>query len=314
MPNVKVDLFADYQRKASGWARANALSGNLKIKGFGKQQDRVESWLRAHSFGSTIENMHQRIEARPRKVHLCENFIVPDECKKDVESIFEIVRSGGDLTQFLGNNIRKLGATDNLLNVWGIFHFHMKPFQQRIPGEDNSLLFAYVTDDAFYVVGFGGHDCLHNTDIIKTLQRECPHAFPECSEDAVADVDSNAYACLRKNNINAIVSVNGVACLPAGGGVNFNGESTKAYCEMVYLRSRFDKFSKILQQRFLLDIRGFDECHEDSMHIESVSLRLLNMTSNGLVLDCPELGVVVAYRIENEGLRLLSVCTSGQIC
>ena len=314
MPDVKVNLFADYQRLASEWARSNVLSGNLKIKDIGKQQDRIAPWLQEHSFGAAIENMHQRIEPRPRKVLFCKDFIVPDDHKGEVESILELVKSGGDLTQFLGKNIRKLGAPDMILNFWGIFHFHMKPFSQRIPGADDNLLFAYVTDDTFYVVGFGGHERLYDTGLIKTLQMDFPQVFPSCSEKPVVDIDSDAYANLCKGKVNAIVSINGVACPPVGGGVNSDGESTKSYCETIVLHRTLDRYSEIIKKSFLSDIRKMGECYVDAVRSETITLRLQTMVPGGIILECPEGELVVSYRITKDGLSMLGVCAGGRVC
>lgn len=298
MPDVKVNLFADYQRLASEWARSNALSGNLKIKGVGRQQDRVEPWLQEHSFEAAMENMHQRIEPRPRKVLVCKDFIVPDEHKGQVETILEIARSGGDLTQYLGYNIQKLGASDMMLNIWGISHFHMKPFAQRVPGEDDELLFAHITEDTFYVVGFGGHTDLKDTRFIKTLQRNFPETLQRFRFDneATIDIDSPDYVKLCESNVNVVVSINGIAYYSPGGGVNTNSNSTTSYCETIVMRRRLDIASKALEQGFLSGLEQLSEGFVGGIKSSTLNLKLIGFQNNEILVECPELGLTVSYR------------------
>ncbi len=308
MPEVKVNLFADYQRLASEWARSNALSGNLKIKRIGKQQDRVEPWLQEHSFEAAMENMHQRIEPRPRKVLVCKDFIVPDEHKGEVETILDIVRSGGDLTQYLGYNIQKLGASDMMLNIWGISHFHMKPFAQRVGGEDDELLFAHITDDTFFVVGFGGHTDLKDTRFIKTLQRNFPETLQRwrCDDEATIDIDSPAYVTLCETNINAVVSINGVAYYSPGGGVNTNSNSITSYCETVAMRRRLDIASKALKQGFLNGIEQLSKGYVEKTKFSSINLNFIGFQNNEILVECPELGLKVSYRDSTGEMAVVS--------
>ncbi len=313
MPEVKVNLFADYQRLASEWARSNALSGNLKIKGVGKQQDRVEPWLQEHSFEAAMENMFQRIVPRPRKVLVCNNFIVPVEHKGEVETILEVARTGGDLTQYLGNNICKLGAPDMMLNIWGISHFHMKPFAQRVRGEDDELLFAHITDDSFYVVGFGGHTDLKDTRFIKILQSNFPETLQRYrfNNAATIDIDSPNYVKLCESNINVLVSINGIAYYSPGGGVNVNRNSTKSYCEIVAMRRRLDGASKALEQGFLNGMDQLSKGFVGEIKFSTINLKFIGFHNNEILVECPELGLRISYR---DGTGEMAVVSENANC
>ncbi len=317
MPNVKVDLFSDYQRLAVEWARSGVYSGNLKIKNIGKQQDFIEPWLRAHSFDASVENMHQRMLPHPRKVYFSNGLEIHDEHTSDVRILIDAVKRGDDLTPFLGNNIRKLGAPDALLNYFGIVHFHLKPLAERIAGQDDNLIFAHVTDDAVYVVGFGNHNDFKNTRFIKALQKDFPETLQQYrfdSEDGI-DIDSEECAKMCQDNYNAVVRINGVSYYPPGGGTNLNGNSTIAYCDMIVQHARLDAASEMLRQDFLHDLEKLGRPYaEKAIQTESLSLKLLRILPVGLILECPELEFVVSYRTTNKGLIISGVCGSGRVC
>jgi len=307
MLEVKINLFADFQEIFQNWARNNIASGVLGIKYVGRQKDKIEPWLQEASFGAVMEYLHQIIIPIPRNIHICKKFIASGENQRDVETILQIARDGGDLMQYLGSGIRKLDAPDALLNLWGIVHFHMKPHGKREAKNDNCLLFAYVTDKDFYVLGLGGHKDLYETRFIKILQSEFPEALAGylVSEKPVVDIDSAEYEKLRKCNVNAIVSINGCSYCSPGGGVLSNGKSAKSYCEMAMpLRCRLDSASKDLEQWFLNGLEKLSSGRVAKIAINRVNLKLVKFQDDEILVSCPELGLIISYR---DGTREMAI-------
>ena len=310
MSKVIIDLFADYQKDfAERWARQNALSGALKIKGIGKNLGLCESWLDNNAFEGAVENMHQRIVPRPRKVFIARDFIIPTRLVPDVDVLLNTIRKGDDITPFLGNNVRKLGALDPMLNYWGIFHLHLKPFRQRVGGADNTLIFAYINDHAFYALGFGDHSDFRSTRFIKALQREFPSVLQRYQVDvkSAVDIDSDAYTKFCESNINTAVLINGVSYYNPGGGVVANGTSAKACCEIIAMRARLDYASKILKEHFF---NGFallaQKYNLGGISVDEVTLKLKFLNDEEMILGCPELGLEFSYLDKEKKLAIIA--------
>ena len=313
MSKVAIDLFADFKRDfAERWAWQNTLSGALKIKGVGKEQRLWEPWLDKNAFEAATENMHQRIVPQPRKVFIGKDFIIPvtpSWLALEVEKLLNTIRRGDDITPFLGNNVRKLGASDSMLNYWGIFHLHLKPYGQRIRGDDNHLIFAHINDDAFYAVGLGDHSDLMSTRFIKALQRDFPFVMQRYQVDvkSAVDIDSEAYTKCCERNTNTAVLINGVCYMNPGGGVVANGASAKACCEIIAMRKRLDSASEMLKKYFFNGFALLSKKYSlGAISAGDVTLKLKSLNSEEIIVECPELRLRFSYRDKEARLAIVS--------
>jgi len=307
MLNVIIDLFSDYQKRAVQWARHETDAARLKVRGMPKDSVEVDSWLHHHAFSSVMENFHQRISVRPRVVKYCNGFSCPDRLSSDFAALVELMRNGRDLTPYLGNNIRKLGVSDFMLNAWGISHFHFRPFAKRIPGEDNDLLFAYVTTDVVYIIGLGCHgEDFKSTRYLKDLQRDFPESLEQfrVEYEHPLDVDSDEYAKCLAANVNAAVSVNGQAYYFPG--ANADGCSALSYCETIVLHRRLDAASAMMKSGLERGLSMlWPEYHEELMGRDTVSLSLSGMDNGELQMICRELKIEISFRDQSDEMAIL---------
>ncbi|WP_026451442.1 hypothetical protein [Aequorivita capsosiphonis] len=80
--------------------------------------------------------------------------------RKEIESIFNIAKNGGDLNRFQSKKLLESRFHDHLLNEWNIHHFHLslkKVGKSKLESRGNELLFAYIDDEQILFLGLAKH-------------------------------------------------------------------------------------------------------------------------------------------------------------
>jgi hypothetical protein len=74
--------------------------------------------------------------------------------RKEIETIFNLAKNGGDLNRFQSKKLFESRFHDHLLNEWNIYHFHLSI---KKVGKGNELLFAYIDNDQILFLGLAKH-------------------------------------------------------------------------------------------------------------------------------------------------------------
>lgn len=74
--------------------------------------------------------------------------------RKEIETIFDLAKNGGDLNKFQSKRLFESRFHDHLLNEWNIYHFHLST---KEIGKGNELLFAYIDIDQILFLGLAKH-------------------------------------------------------------------------------------------------------------------------------------------------------------
>ncbi|WP_410007055.1 hypothetical protein [Aequorivita nionensis] len=74
--------------------------------------------------------------------------------RKEIETIFNLAKYGGDLNRFQSKKLLESRFHDHLLNEWNIHHFHLSI---KKVGIGNELLFAYIDNCQILFLGLAKH-------------------------------------------------------------------------------------------------------------------------------------------------------------
>jgi hypothetical protein len=79
---------------------------------------------------------------------------------------------------------------DQLLNDWGIIHFHLglRDAQGNVP-RTGVVLFAFVRGDVVHCIGFFDHRSWSKIEVLEILQRNWPHAVEHARVKGVTGLD-----------------------------------------------------------------------------------------------------------------------------
>lgn len=187
----------------------------------------------------------RRLEVRPRTVHRSETLEqdLENELGTELGMLLDAVERGEDLTPRLSLSTYARAYDDAMLNDWGIYHFHLGTVMKsaRLMNRSGPLLFARVDDDDFYAICVLGHRDWSEQIVLEILNENWPNTVaPYQLKGAVGlsqNLSDDDVALLRKNGINAIVSVGGIPTLGPGGGVTTDGTSVSASREWISAKS-----------------------------------------------------------------------------
>ena len=270
----------------------------------------------------------------PRKVVYSREFQCPEEYQEALSQFEQSAREGKNLNTYLSDQIRKPEKSDDLLNDWNIYHFHLtKRFREDgFAKRSDYQIFAWVTADCIYMIQIYPHKEAHlytKKELLKIIEENWPELLkPHHIQGAVrlsVQLDDEQYGVLRDAHATSFVELgeNKVYGL-IGGGYMSDGSSGEAVrreqfwhnrlkiCEMV-IRGNMPFISSVVRRqrgleppvyRFqLLWISNFAD-----------SLRLIEWNSHMGVEWFPEKGKLRIFTMEEEldfggafegGIRLL---------
>lgn len=184
-------------------------------------------------------NLQKRlVSRRPRKVVRAAEFQCPAGYERALAEFEERVRRGGNLVPFLSDRIRQADSTDDLLNDWNIYHFHLTR-QFRKDGfakRSDYELFAWITENTMYFIQVYPHNkpYLYATqELVRIVYSNWPQLLePYHLKDVVSlaeDMDDEQYSMVREAHATTFVQVeeNQVYGL-IGGGYMSDGSSGDA--------------------------------------------------------------------------------------
>jgi hypothetical protein len=137
-----------------------------------------------------FNTLRSRIPIKPRKILTSKEFSCPLDLQDGLNLLKGKIEKGEDANPHLGmriskNDKRLLNASydDGLLNDWGIHHFHLGPaleprrFKQRFIKRTDSVVFAKVTDDVFYLVNVMKHGNWTNRQLLEIIHSNWPDSI-----------------------------------------------------------------------------------------------------------------------------------------
>ena len=146
------------------------------------------------------------INPKIRKVLVNPNFIkeiILHPKRKEIELIFNIAKSGGNLNYFQSKRVIQSRFHDHLLNEWNIYHFHLsseKDKKSKFVKQVDSLLFVYITDDIFVILGTDKHKygIFADTKWIEILHDNFPELISQYKIKHWKDVNPKVNATERQ--------------------------------------------------------------------------------------------------------------------
>jgi hypothetical protein len=176
--------------------------------------------------------------AKPRKVHLSKELLIPPEFRQDYEALVALIQAGGDLKPYLSRHIVKRKRpdwNDGLLNSWGIQHLH---FQRE--GTDH-LLFCVITDTDVYLIQVLPHveEEWVNTQLVQILHDNWKETISRANHSRMKPekFSTSKRQSLRSYNANFAVTVaDGTVYLPIAGGTTASGDSIEDHynCKKIF--------------------------------------------------------------------------------
>lgn len=191
--------------------------------------------------------LQRRISPRPRLVLLSDTFACPAGYNENWNDISRLIRKGCDLSPYLSSLIDRPNRVDSMLNEWGVYHLH---FRAR-PARSGPLIFARITDAAFFAIGVFNHEDWCADEVIETLHRNWPE---EISAWTVIGLKGRAITPderknLRSRNINSFyLTSDGTTYGSIGGGMMTSGHNSASVRRMDMQHDVLEQLEEILKE------------------------------------------------------------------
>ena len=171
-------------------------------------------------------NLKKRmVSATPRTLHTAAGIVVPPALQAGYTSVTEKLRDGVDVRPHLSRRLADINFKDELLNDWGILHFHLGTVLEGdgFMARTGPLLFARIDPQDAYLLGVGTHAHFSSQALVQTLVDTWPGAMARHEQPDILDVRFPATDAeireLRKIGVTAPVRAsNGTFYLGLGGG------------------------------------------------------------------------------------------------
>ena len=178
----------------------------------------------------------------PRKVIYSAKFICPTGYHDVLSAFAEKVEKGESLKPFLSEKVEDSTNNDLLLNDWNIYHFHftMRFHPDGRAKRHNLQLFAYLTDDQFYMLQVYEHPNERTNplgyckqEMIRIIHNNWPELIAQFRVPGVTAVspdptDENYKRMRDMRAIGLVDAGEGVFYALIGGGYASDGTSVEA--------------------------------------------------------------------------------------
>lgn len=211
--------------------------------------------------------------AQPRRVVQAREFAVPPAHVAGYQTLARAIESGTPLRPWLSTLVRKLNGRDELLDDWGIHHFHLgiASHEKRAAfvARTDEVPFAVVRPDAVYFLTATSHDpetaplVWTQTELVDIVHCNWPALIKTPGMPSHGRVlTAEDHARFRERRVNAGVTVSdGTVYYPPGGGIMSNGDGATDYVYQMQLLRQLDDLEAAVQQReaqirAMLGVRG----------------------------------------------------------
>ena len=301
--DVEIDLYED-------WIAGNIAELQVAIQAGWHFKSHLD-WQTKIIAGDVIENAgarerlliinllrkYRQVEPRPRALKLCSGLVVPDALRQGWHDFCEEVRNGSDLNRRLSRKSLVLDSQDEMLNHWGLQHFHLgvgpdPKYPALIKGE-SEIAYAFVTNNAVYVIDIAEHGKWADQALLERLDFDFPEALAPYKTDAL-DISWEAteedHKRLRKANLNMMLKVNGKIFVEPGMGVMCDGTPSKIIFPMIQTKRRLKCADKAIRDNLgSILTSAMTERHANAVP-EKLTFILLGFTPKKIYVSCEELG------------------------
>ena len=171
-------------------------------------------------------NLKKRmIPVRPRALHTAAGVVVPPALQAGYDLVTQKLRDGVDVRPHLSRKLAEITFKDDLLNDWGILHFHLGTVLEAdgFMGRTGPLLFARIDREDAYLLGVGTHAQFSSQVLVQRMVDTWPGAMARYEQPGILDLQFPTTDAeikkLRKIGVTAPVRAsNGRFYLGLGGG------------------------------------------------------------------------------------------------
>lgn len=201
------------------------------------------AWNIAYQFYNIL---NRSIQPRPRNVIWSQELSarsISTEFKTAIEFITTESEAGNNLTRFMSTRMEDASYTDELVNDWGIVHFHLgnpvpnkeslkKKLASFVRRED-PLLFAYPTNATIYLIDMLSHGAWTEKNMIEIIHKQWPHIIAKYKQSQARAgrivPDETMIKMLRRAGVSyPLVLSDGTVYLSPGGGYTSTRSSATA--------------------------------------------------------------------------------------
>lgn len=237
---IQIDFYSDF---ASACIEALVTAGFEKPKG--------DTGQIIMTYFNVIHRMVPRV---PRIVHKA-SYVVAPEVVAGVKALLKAVEAGGDLRPYMSRSIEKAPFNDDMLNDFGIHHFHLgtepHPKDPEFKKRSGPLLFAMVNDHDFYCIGCFEHGDWSEKRLLDIIHENWPDLISSSAINDPSDGNQKPSVLemklefttadikyLRKTNVNVLTKrPDGTIHVGPGGGLTCAGASTKVSIKAAVIKS-----------------------------------------------------------------------------
>lgn len=203
-------------------------------------------------------HMHRLVYPRPREWKECKGIAVPTELLAGWQMLKSEVIGGRNLAPRLSRQSLTLMREDDMLNDWGVQHFHLgtqpsSKYPNLMEGT-KELVYAFVTKDVVYAIEIGLHGQWANKQLLEKLVADYPEAlepFKTEAKDIAFDPDEKATKELRKLHVNGMLKLSTGIYVPPGMGIAGDGSSGAAGMGVVFTRNFLRRAQPVLEKRLM---------------------------------------------------------------
>lgn len=198
--------------------------------------------------------------ARPRSVVEAREFAMPTDHAAGYRNLVRAVENGAKLRPWLSTLVRKLNERDELLDDWGIHHFHLgnalHDKRTTFVARTDEVAFAMVRPDAVYFLTATSHDpgtvpfVWTQTELVEIVHRNWPTLIAKSRTSLKGQtLTAEKRSELRKCRVNSSVRMSdGTVYYAPGGGMMSNGDGGIDYLYQMQLLRQVDYLEAAVRQ------------------------------------------------------------------
>lgn len=192
------------------------------------------------------------IQKKARVIHKPANFSCPVDLQNGLVLLEDKIIKGNSLFPHQSKSVNNLSSEDLMLYSWSIHHFHLGETIEAdgFIKRTGPVLFAYVTEDDFYMIDIKQHGAWSDKNLLQTLYDNWPSLLESwrVNGQPVINFNSSDIGQLRKAHINTIVELNdGSSFVGPGLGVTTAGTPVEATLKYGDIRRHLEGFIRDLR-------------------------------------------------------------------
>ncbi len=196
----------------------------------------------------------KRPRLRRRNVILADTFECPTDLQAGWDRLKDLIETGRDITPHLSKSVIRPNDRDSMLDDWGVHHFHLgEELEKGFVKRTGPLLFALITNNAFYAIGVYHHGAWANLDIIETIHRNWPSAISKFRINGLTstgNITEQQRLALRAKQGNTFTIVSdGTTYAPIGGGVVSAGYNIQAIIKTDMEKAKLESLQEWLDSQ-----------------------------------------------------------------